>query len=376
MGQESDDLMRDDPYQTYADERSGARLGSTMGDEELATEPAVKGRLKGDPSLSSADGSDPEMTRAEIERTRMEMSGTIDAISERLDPQVVAQKARDSVREAAMEKAAETRDAVKGATIGRVQDAVSSAGESLGGMAQRVQDAVAPTANTAGQAARNTGAAVGGTGRSLWMTIRTHPMPSAMAGIGLCWLIISMRKEHADSSPMNYRQANAMQPMPYGEPANLAAQRGQYGGQTASMMGGMQEPQDTGPGQRLGAMSDMARDKLSSASDTAGQWADQTRQGTSQLMDRTRQEVGQFGTQMQTNAQQAGSNFQRMVYDNPLVAGAIFVGLGAMAGLAIPETDKENQLMGQTHDALMEQAGQAAQDAVGRARDAALDAIP
>ncbi|MGH2410564.1 MAG: DUF3618 domain-containing protein [Chloroflexota bacterium] len=48
------------------------------------------------------------MARAEIERTRLEMSGTIDAISERLDPDVIARNAKDSVHQAVSEKMGET----------------------------------------------------------------------------------------------------------------------------------------------------------------------------------------------------------------------------------------------------------------------------
>ncbi|HVC80498.1 MAG TPA: hypothetical protein VNL35_08380 [Chloroflexota bacterium] len=90
---------------------------------------------------------------------------------------------------------------------------------------------------------------------------------------------------------------------------------------------------------------------------------------------KTRQSTGQLGAQARDNVMQAKAGLQQMVQNNPLVVGAVVAGLGVMVGLAVPETDKENELMGQTHDALMQQAGQAAQETVTRVGQAAADAI-
>jgi len=350
-------------------------LGTTGRDADLSGSAAVKGSYKADPAFSSAEDSDPEVTRAAIEQTRLEMSGTIDAISERLDPDVIARNAKDSVRQAVSEKVEETKDAVKGATIGKVQDAISTAGESIGGLGQRVQDAVASPASTAGQAAQATGATVTTTGRSLWMTVRAHPVPAAMAGIGLGWLFMSARKEGTTRSWADYGATRATPSLAYaGEPANLAAQRSAYGGQTSSATWGEPGSQGTGLGQKLSTVPDMARDTLGTLPDTAARVADQTRQGASQLVEKTRQGAGQLGSQARDNALHAQSGIQRMVQDNPLMVGAFVAGLGVMAGLMVPETDKENELMGGPHDALMEQAGQAAQETAKRVRHAAIDA--
>jgi Protein of unknown function (DUF3618) len=81
---------------------------------------------------------------ADIEDTRSEMGQTLDEIGERLDPARLADEAKDKVREA---------------TVGRVEDAVDSAGHAARGMSDMVID-----------------------------TIRRNPIPAAMAGIGLAML--------------------------------------------------------------------------------------------------------------------------------------------------------------------------------------------
>jgi ElaB/YqjD/DUF883 family membrane-anchored ribosome-binding protein len=63
------------------------------------------------------------------------------------------------------------------------------------------------------------------------------------------------------------------------------------------------------------------------------------------------------------------SQFQRLLRRNPLAVGAVAATLGIAVGLVIPETDRENRLMGETRDALADRAKGAAQDAVDKAKE-------
>ncbi len=52
-----------------------------------------------------------------------------------------------------------------------------------------------------------------------------------------------------------------------------------------------------------------------------------------------------------------------MLRENPLAVGALGVGVGAAVGLAIPQTAKEHEVMGEARDTFVEKA-QAAQERV------------
>src|SRR5437764_413732 len=90
----------------------------------------------------SADN--PEVIRAQIEQTRNEMSGTIDAIQERLNPDHFKEHAKVMVREA---------------TIGRVEEMVNNTGETARGISSGLME-----------------------------TIKQNPIPAAIAGASLAWL--------------------------------------------------------------------------------------------------------------------------------------------------------------------------------------------
>jgi len=52
-----------------------------------------------------------------------------------------------------------------------------------------------------------------------------------------------------------------------------------------------------------------------------------------------------------------------MVRENPLAMGALAVGTGAAVGLAIPQTTREHETMGEARDNLVETVQEKAQDA-------------
>ena len=55
-------------------------------------------------------------------------------------------------------------------------------------------------------------------------------------------------------------------------------------------------------------------------------------------------------------ASRTSGGLQRMLKENPLTVGALGVGVGAAIGLAIPDTSKEHEVMGEARDTVVEKA--------------------
>ncbi len=81
--------------------------------------------------------------------------------------------------------------------------------------------------------------------------------------------------------------------------------------------------------------------------------------------------ASQLTGQAQEQAQRAKGGFQRMLQENPLAVGALAAGLGAAVGFSVPETQKENQVMGGARDNLVEQGKQKAQELKPKVRSVA-----
>ncbi len=69
-----------------------------------------------------------------------------------------------------------------------------------------------------------------------------------------------------------------------------------------------------------------------------------------------------LGAQVQGGAQRGAGWFTTTLQQNPLVIGAMAIVAGAGLGLAVPETEYENHLLGETRDKLADQAQAAASD--------------
>jgi uncharacterized protein YjbJ (UPF0337 family) len=333
-----------------------------------------------------------DMHRVQIEQTRAEMSHTIDAIQEKLSPGTIAQHAKDAVRDA---------------TVGKAQDMVSNAAGTAQGMVNNATDAV----STAGGTARDVGSGI-------WETIRQNPVPAALAGIGIGWLVVSGRRSGTRTytggyarypyagtgysptgqyagyaSPYSTRYAGpagyeSRYPREYGAPESDAGSTGRVGDIAGRAQGAANEyigqVQDAA-GQYVGQAQNLANQAAASAQQTAGQVAGTVQATAGQMADQLQGAAQNMAQNAQYGAQQAQSGFQQMLQSAPLAVAAGAVALGVAIGLAIPETEKENELMGPARDALMDQAQQTvqekaqqvqtvAQQAVGAAKDAAQQA--
>lgn len=242
---------------------------------------------------SGTESNDPDEIRESIEHTREDMTHTIDAIQERLSPERLTEQAKDAVRDA---------------TIGRVEDAVSN---------------VSYTARDAGN--------------SFVDSIKQNPVPAAMAAIGLGWLWMNRQsgstrsiKHIGPDYSSGYRSSHS----PYGH----------TGASSTRFAGGY-----------AGHSRDDEHGTFGQSREQAGEFVGQAREQVGEFAGQAREHVGEWSDQAQYQAQ----DFFR---GNPLAVGAIAFGLGAAVGMAVPETEKEDQFFGEARDSVVERAHSMAQD--------------
>ncbi len=125
----------------------------------------------------ATSGNEVEEIRAEIEQTRVELSGTIDAIQERLSPDNLKEQAKDRLRETAVAKAQDARAAAEQ----KAQQAREVAVERVEAVRPVVEQKVQQARSTVEQKLR-------GSGTRAVESIKQNPKPFALAGIGLAAL--------------------------------------------------------------------------------------------------------------------------------------------------------------------------------------------
>ena len=74
-------------------------------------------------------------------------------------------------------------------------------------------------------------------------------------------------------------------------------------------------------------------------------------------------------------ARRAQNGLQRLMRQNPLLVGAAAMLVGAAVGASLPETDTENEWMGEARDTVVDRAQNVAQNAASAVKEAANDVV-
>lgn len=328
-----------------------------------------------------------EAIRERIEATRVRMGETIEEIGERVNPDRV----KAEVRARAREQAHEIKDNVKRKARNTMRDAQ-----------HEVTD----------------------TGRGIWETIKQNPVPAGMVGIGLAWLVANRsERPGSDRYSSDMSRYGGAPAVPYRTGRDMGATGGVYTGAGAYSAGGYtaggaayggstgerdytyDSGVDTGirrsgsveTGGTSGDQTESVRDRAEHAAenvrDRAEHAADSVREGAHEAADRVREKasdvaenaservervqnrVGHWSDEAQYYARRAERRVEYAVQDNPVAAGAMAMAIGLAAGLLIPETRREHELMGPMRDRMLDKAGESARRASQKAREVAKETI-
>jgi uncharacterized protein YjbJ (UPF0337 family) len=229
----------------------------------------------------------PEMIQSDIARTRQEMSGTVGEIQERLSP---AHQATGKLRETAR------------STASRVS-------------------------RTAREAASRIGDTARDTGMSVMTFVRTYPVPLAMIGSGVAWLMFTR-------TPAKEKTA-----------------------------------------ERTAAIREKAGDLTGKTRERAEELSGQVREKASEFAGRAKESAQQFGRSARRKAWGAKSGLRQAIDSNPLGVGLAAFGIGALLGFSIPESRKEREIMGSASESLLTRAKESAQRTIQKAQHAAERAV-
>jgi len=267
-----------------------------------------------------------EEIRTDIEQTRAELSETIDAIQEKLAPDTLKEQAKEVVRDA---------------TVGRAEQALGEAQET-------VREA----------------------GTGIMDMIKQNPIPVAMMGLGLGWLWFNRQRQSSESEyQRGYYGGSGRGSARYGDARVRSSRFGTPGYRETPYSPRYYEEYESGgggrgPQERVGEIAGQAQGRVR---DVAGE-----AQGrASEVAGRAQETVGELTGQARYQMERARGGFQQQLMENPFALGALALGLGVAVGLAVPETRREDELLGEARDNLLGQAQSAMQDTGQRVQQAA-----
>ncbi|HYD57218.1 MAG TPA: DUF3618 domain-containing protein [Burkholderiales bacterium] len=159
--------------------------------------------------------------------------------------------------------------------------------------------------------------------RNLRGSVSTNPLPVALVGIGLAWLMAADRMDRRS------------------------------GASTSS-----------GPS-RMGEMKESLHGSMERMKESAGSMHERA----SGVMSAGRQKLDDTARMARERADQLRSSYDRIVNEQPLSLGAIGLAIGAVMAAALPRTRKEEELLSGAREAIADKASELAKQASEKGRE-------
>lgn len=171
---------------------------------------------------------------------------------------------------------------------------------------------------------------------NLGTSVKQHPLPVTLVGIGLAWLMVSR------NAPQDRDLGAEVFGPTYGTGEGLGDRAGEAMHRVSEASGSAAA--------RVSETAHAARDKVSHAAVSARERAAQMRESARHQMERAR------------------SGYDYLVREQPLALGAIGLALGAVIAASLPRTRQEDALMGEARDRMAEQAKAVGREQLDRAQ--------
>lgn len=209
----------------------------------------------------------------------------------------------------------------------------------------------------------------------LWSMARQHPGTAAAIGLGVAWMLSESLR--GDGPEPGARPS-------YAGTSSYSGRRGYsgYAGTTA--------PTAIAEEGRIRSALHTAKEKVADAAETARETVaavagtakesltgakDRVVEATATARRRAAALTFQARERARYQSRQARIGFWQAMEENPLAVGAAALALGVLAGLLLPSTRKEDELLGETRDRLLERARDVGEEALEKGRQVAAAAL-
>ena len=204
---------------------------------------------------------------------------------------------------------------------------------------------------------------------NLGTSVKQHPLPVLLTGMGLLWMMMSRnappgasrgyataRKSEveglSDEALVDLDEREGLSHDNIGGPST-SADGGESGGIRKRVSGAA-----SGMGSRLSGAASGARERMHGMAGSVSGRAS----AVSHRMSGAAQSA-------RSQARRAGESFNDLLYEQPLLVGALGIAVGALIGAALPPTEAEDRALGETRDRLMQRAKEVGSEQYSKARE-------
>jgi hypothetical protein len=238
---------------------------------------------------------------------------------------------------------------------------------------------------TPGEVFEEAGRAMGDAGQQILAKFldeaRQNPMPVALIGVGLVWL---MRGSGSGGSHAPSALGGGVSQATSGLASAASAARERARGVGQGVTEGVQHLGDKvqGVGQSVSRathelqdeaadMASQAKEKVSDMKDQIGDTLGHAREAGHSAAGKVSGATQNASRLAQDSGRWLGQIVDDVIHGEPLILGAVGVAVGFAIGSALPRTSVEDQTLGQAHDKLVEKGREAAEEVIEEAGNVA-----
>jgi hypothetical protein len=230
--------------------------------------------------------------------------------------------------------------------------------------------------------------------RNLGETVKQNPVPLALVGVGLGWMMLADRSGRRDrySRSLYWDEdddlaydAELYEDDLYYEDELYGAGTTAYGaGASATGEGESGGEDESGEGwsDRAKAAAEGAKERAAGLRERARGFAEDAKSGAGRLSATARERLararavaargaGDSRARASRYGRRAGQGLLHTFHEHPLLLGGIGLAIGAALGSALPPSEPEDRLLGQTRDRLRRQAAMVGREQIKKAEAAA-----
>ena len=171
---------------------------------------------------------------------------------------------------------------------------------------------------------------------------RRHPMPALLIGSGIAWLV-SESMDHDDESEVD----------------EARVRRSRYSGYRSAERPSKLHEAKEAASSAIGTVKEKATAVKEKASELGGKMHETTDRISDQAheaMERGKTTARKVKAELKDTYEMSTEKFSQACDEYPLAVGLSFAALGALVGLIIPRTRKEDELMGERSDHMIQEA--------------------
>lgn len=233
--------------------------------------------------------------------------------------------------------------------------------------------------------------------RQLGRQVSHNPLPVALMGAGLAWLMVAQRRNGDAHKAKGEGSVSTTEPASLNEWDRTVAMASEFEktSRRAGSKSGSPGERTKQSGARASERADSAYEKsadaaanaydagastISRAYDKAQEVAGSAYERASDAMGRAKDTTAEaydrardMAGRSMSSAMEGTRGLTRFMQDEPLVVAGLGIALGALVGALLPPTELENRAMGETSDQLKRDAREAAREQWERGKDIAED---